>query len=212
MALVGLFFGSSNAQSEMATLLGNGKLKSWGIVVTPQVQYAEILGNRNAFVSTKAGIIFNDKWIIGASGGQTILETPRFNPDLGMLEELEMTQAGIFMEYRLFPNSLVHLSIPLNMGVLQTESDSYNAGPWGLYDEGEEYTNFYLEPGINIELNVSRFIRLQIGASYRFNDAMIAPTNSNLKINHHPMFNAGITFGIDDLPKTAKWLRKAIKR
>lgn len=213
MVLVGLFFGSSNAQSEASTLLGKGNLKSWGIVVTPQVQYAEILGNRNAFVGTKAGFVFNDKWIFGAAGGQTVLEIPRFNPDLGIYEELEITQAGIFMEYRLFPNSLVHLSFPLNMGILQTESDSYySPSPWGPYEVSEEYTNFYLEPGINVELNVSRFIRLQLGASYRFNDAMIAPINSNLKINHHPMFNAGITFGVDDLPKTAKWLKNAIKR
>ena len=129
-----------------------------------------------------------------------------------MTENLEFTQGGLYLEYRLFPHKLVHVSIPISVGVLQTESEQDNFSPWGNYEDDREYTNFYLEPGLNIELNVSKFIKFQVGASYRFNDAMIAPKsfNSNLKINHHPMFNAGITLGIDNLPKAAKQLKQAL--
>ena len=203
-------FGSAQAQTETQTLLGNGKVKSWGILVNPQVQFAEVLGESAYFAHVKAGFVFNQKWVVGAHIGQSLNQIPRFN-DLNLrTEDLEFTQGGIFIEYRLFPHKLVHVSIPINGGVLQTESEQENWGWYGTYKDVRIYTNFYFEPGLNIEVNVAHFVKFQIGASYRFNDAMIAPNNSGLKINHHPMFNAGIVIGIEDLPKTAKQVKQAI--
>jgi hypothetical protein len=210
MALLGMAFGSAQAQTETQTLLGNGKIKSWGILVNPQVQYAEVLGESAFFTQVKAGFVFNHKWVVGAHMGQSLMEIPRFNDLTLRTEDLEFTQAGIFVEYRLFPHKLVHVSLPVSGGILQTESDSDNWGPWGFDEEDQEYTNFYFEPGLNIEVNVAQFVKFQIGASYRFNDAINYPKNGNLKINHHPMFNAGIVIGIEDLPKTAKQVKQAI--
>lgn len=203
-------FGSAQAQKETQTLLGNGKVKTWGILVNPQVQYAEVLGQSVFFSNVKAGVVFNEKWVVGVNVGQSLNEVPRYNDLTMMTENLEFTQGGMYLEYRLFPHKLVHVSIPINVGLLQTESERDNFSPWGNYEDDREYTNFYLEPGLNIELNVSKFVKFQVGASYRFNDAMIAPKNSDLKINHHPMFNAGITLGIDDLPKVAKQVKQAL--
>jgi len=204
--------GSAQAQTETRTLFGNGKVKTWGVLVNSQVQYAEILGEAVFFSNVKGGFVFNEKWVVGVNVGQSLNEIPRYNDLTMMTENLEFTQGGMYLEYRLFPHKLVHLSIPLNVGLLRTESEQDNFSPWGNYEDDREYTNFYLEPGLNIELNISKFIKLQLGASYRFNDAMIASQNlnSNLKINHHPMFNAGITLGIDDLPKVAKQLKQAL--
>lgn len=212
MALIGMTLGSAQAQTETRTLFGNGKVKTWGVLVNSQVQYAEILGEAVFFSNVKGGFVFNEKWVVGVNVGQSLNEIPRYNDLTMMTENLEFTQGGMYLEYRLFPHKLVHLSIPLNVGLLRTESEQDNFSPWGNYEDDREYTNFYLEPGLNIELNVSKFIKFQLGASYRFNDAMIASQNlnSNLKINHHPMFNAGITLGIDDLPKVTKQLKQAL--
>jgi hypothetical protein len=212
LALVGMTFGSVQAQTETQTLFGNGKVKTWGILLNSQVQYAEVLGESVFFSNVKGGFVFNEKWLVGVNVGQSLHEIPRYNDLTMMTENLEFTQGGLHLEYRLFPHKLVHVSIPISVGVLQTESEQDNFSPWGNYEDDREYTNFYLEPGLNIELNVSKFIKFQVGASYRFNDAMIAPQsfNSNLKINHHPMFNAGITLGIDNLPKAAKQLKQAL--
>lgn len=212
MALVGLVFGSAQAQTETQSLLGNGRVQSWGIVVNPQVQYAEVLGASTFFANLKAGVVFNHKWVWGLHAGQSLMKIPRYNDLTMMTENLEFTQGGMYVEYRLFPHKLVHVSIPINVGVLQTESENEFNGPWGVEEMEREYTNFYLEPGLNIELNVSKFVKFQVGASYRFNDAMIAPKNSDLKINHHPMFNAGVTIGLEDLPKIAKQVKQAIKK
>lgn len=205
-------FGSAQAQTETQTLFGNGRVKTWGVLVNSQVQYAEILGESVFFSNVKGGFVFNEKWVVGVNIGQSLNEIPRYNDLTMMTENLEFTQGGLYLEYRLFPHKLVHVSIPVNVGVLQTESEQDNFSPWGSYEDSREYTNFYLEPGLNIELNVAKFIKFQVGASYRFNDAMIAPQNfnSNLKINHHPMFNAGITLGIDDLPKVAKQFKQVL--
>lgn len=212
LALVGMTFGSVQAQTETQTLFGNGKVKTWGILLNSQVQYAEVLGESVFFSNVKGGFVFNEKWVVGVNVGQSLHEIPRYNDLTMTTENLEFTQGGLYLEYRLFPHKLVHVSIPISVGVLQTESEQDNFSPWGNYEDDREYTNFYLEPGLNIELNVSKFIKFQVGASYRFNDAMIAPQsfNSNLKINHHPMFNAGITLGIDNLPKAAKQLKQAL--
>ena len=210
MALIGMVIGSAQAQAETRTLIGDGKLKSWGILVNPQVQYVEVLGEPAFFTQVKTGFIFNQNWVVGVNLGQSFNDIPRLNDFTMMTDYLEFNQGGMYLEYRLFPHKLVHVSIPINGGILQTESEQENWGCFGTYKDVRIYTNFYFESGLNIELNVAKFMKFQIGASYRFNDAMIAPKNSGFKINHHPMFNAGITIGLEDLPKAAKQVKQAI--
>jgi hypothetical protein len=209
-------FVSAQAQTENPTLIDHGKVKSWGILVNPQIQYAEVLGQPAFFSNVKAGIIFNQKWVVGLHGGQSLTEVPQYYMISKVTKYFNISQRGLYLEYRLFPHKLVNVSIPINGGILKSETMFENWGCFGPYDHVVTYTNFYLEPGLNIDLNVAKFVKFQIGASYRFNDAMISPVlispmNRGFKINHHPMFNAGIIFAIEDMPNTAKQIRRAIK-
>ena len=121
LALVGITFGSVQAQTETQTLFGNGKVKTWGILLNSQVQYAEVLGKSVFFSNVKGGFVFNEKWVVGVNVGQSLHEIPRYNDLTMMTENLEFTQGGLYLEYRLFPHKLVHVSIPISVGVLQTE-------------------------------------------------------------------------------------------
>lgn len=198
----------SYAQQESRTLMN--KVNKWGLLLNSNVQYAEVLGEHTVFSSLKAGVVFNNSWIFGLHGGASLMEIPRRMDPINNAEFLEFSQGGLYVEYRIMPHRLVHLSIPINVGVLHSESEFHQYGPWGPYGEDNEYVNFYLEPGINLEVNISQYLKFQIGGSYRFNDAMFAPSNSDLKIPHLPMLNAGITIGIDDIPSTYKKVKKQI--
>lgn len=201
---------SIQAQNEPKTLMNH--VKSWGVVASPQLQYANFFGGQTLFASAKAGFILNNRWILGVHGGSSLIDVPSPNALVGPNAQLDFKQGGIYLEYRLAPSKLVHLTFPINFGVLHTEKDNDGYGPWGPYDNDIDYTNVYFEPGVNAEINVSRFIALHVGASYRWNDAMITPTYSDLKIPHHLLINAGLTIGINDVPKTYRNIKAALKK
>ena len=81
---------------------------------------------------------------------------------------------GFLLEPIIWSNKLVHFTFPVSMGagwlgyVKDWENDWES--DWH-YDQGDLYDHdvfWYIEPGINIELNVARFFRIGAGISKRF--------------------------------------------
>jgi hypothetical protein len=71
----------------------------------------------------------------------------------------------------------------LHFRFLSAEADYYEPYDWDSY--------FVVEPGVEVELNVVKFLRVAFGASYRF--------TSNLHISEVPKdmmngFNGNVTF------------------
>lgn len=89
---------------------------------------------------------------------------------------------GIMFEPILFPKSPVHLSFPLMLGVggagYSTYSDSYEYDNNYYYDEHTLEYNYeensdgdaflVLKPGVELELNVVKFMRVGLGVHYRY--------------------------------------------
>lgn len=83
---------------------------------------------------------------------------------------------GFLIQYTLFPKSPVHVTFPLQIGggYLGYLSDNgykleNGHGYWSSNSEILDYdVFFYLEPGIQAEFNLLKFMRLAIGASYRY--------------------------------------------
>lgn len=74
---------------------------------------------------------------------------------------------GIYLEAIIFPRSPVHLSFPVLLGAGGVSFVSHNDVEWDS-NYIEDYDAFLIvEPGVDIELNLTRFMRLGIGATYR---------------------------------------------
>lgn len=94
---------------------------------------------------------------------------------------------GFLIEPILFPKFPVHVSFPILLGAGGiARSILIN------YEYPYEYTEFYIEdaeafliaePGVEIELNVTRWMRLGLGASYRFTTAIEPTTYDNNPLN-----------------------------
>ena len=72
------------------------------------------------------------------------------------------------MEYILFSNQKIHFTIPVVVGaagiyIYEDDGDFFSSN----FDEIENTAAFVFEPGVNIEFNLFKFFRIDLGASYR---------------------------------------------
>ena len=173
-----------HAQTEPKTLINGNNLKSWGLFVSPQLQSTQILGEQTLLAQMRVGLILNHKWIIGASVGHSVFNTAPVIANVPLTQEgMSFQHAGGFLSYSLFHDKAVHLNFPIDFGVVETEVENQYFSPWGGGQDDFEYVNFFLEPGMNVEVNLNSYIKLYGGASYRFNDATIFPQNPGWKLN-----------------------------
>ncbi len=75
--------------------------------------------------------------------------------------------AGLYLEPILFGKSPVHLSFPVLLGAGGVSFVTHNDVDWDS-NFVEDYDAFLIiEPGVDIELNLTRFMRVGFGATYR---------------------------------------------
>lgn len=78
---------------------------------------------------------------------------------------------GFNIEPILFSNKVVHVTFPISTGagwmgyLIDWEQVDYEYEERDLVDHD---VFWYVEPGVSLELNVTRFFRVNLGASYRF--------------------------------------------
>lgn len=128
-------------QQDTQTLI-EGKLRKSVLIAFPEVKFSSIDGRFANFVGLRAGILLNDKFLIGFGGyGLTNVQTL---PAMGY--------GGLVLEYSPKSQSLVNLSV----GGL--------VGGGGVYS-----TSFFVaEPEARLRVNVTRWFRLGFGGGYRF--------------------------------------------
>lgn len=118
------------------------------------------------FMYGRASMVINHTWAIGA-GGCGIVNDPipeYFEDEPGFLK-LRMYYGGWIPEFIPWSKNVLHLSIPVLIGAGKVEYK----GDYRDSKTGEDSdTYFIVEPEINLEWNITRFWRLDLGASYRF--------------------------------------------
>jgi hypothetical protein len=172
-----------------------------GIEVTelwvPEVKINSIDGNIGSLVGFYGGALFNRSILLGISGGVN-LTNPRVN----------YGYFGVIGQYIYKPGSLVHLSGQLLLASGTTKD--YEDPKSSLFDNFWNISgaNFYIiEPGINLEINLSRKITFVTGISYRYVTGL-DETNENVSITHISNIglsginiNVGLKFGKERKPK-----------
>jgi hypothetical protein len=183
MALLAVTIGAS-AQNEgeyqdIQTLMGgNESVGGYGAI---SMQYTE-LDNRDAFVfGARGGVLIGHMVTLGL-GGSGFFNDMHYDATSGLDLSLAGGYGGFFFEPILFPKFPVHVAFPVLIGaggvaVVSTNSssdwnDNYNSEASDAY--------MVVEPGVEIELNVTRFFRFCIGGNYRY--------TSNVNIED-PMFD-----------------------
>lgn len=192
---------SAQAQSETQTLLGKGSIKSWGLMISPTFQTASIYGETALFSQMKVGAVLNGNWTIGAFSGVTPLEIypAGLQNQFALPTDFRLYTGGGFVEYRVQPTKLLHLAFPLAVGGILNDMDDrdWNGG-FERDDDGEDY-RLFVEPGLNLELNLHKFARLYAGLSYRFHGNSLYSAGPVVPATgDYLLVNAGLKLGIFD--------------
>lgn len=131
---------------------------------------AMVLGGRGAWIA-------NHHFSLGLAGrgffnnfGSNEYYEPNYDPNYDANYSLSGGYGGIFFEPIIFPMSSVHVSFPILIGAGGVATTPMS---WDYYYNTDYYyynTNAYfvLEPGVDIEFNITKFFRIALGGSYRY--------------------------------------------
>jgi hypothetical protein len=157
-----LFIMSVTATAQEQTLIA-GEVAHGGFG-GPVMKITTFRDEVGIMVGGRGGWIINHVLALGAGGyGLTNnIEAPILD------YYLNVGYGGPVMEYIILSDRLVHASVNLLIGA---GGVSYREDYWDIDEHGifiEEDAFFVMEPGLDLELNVTNFFRVNAGISYRY--------------------------------------------
>lgn len=152
---------------KMKTLAGSsGRVTGFGAL---ELRVTEIKNDLALMPGVSGGLIFDHNFILGL-GGYGLATEIGFT---GLLPNdrlyLYGGYGGLILGGIIAPNEVIHINIPVLIGAggaYISENgfdDDFNEND---FDESSAF--FVVEPGIELEINVTNFFRIGIGGSYRW--------------------------------------------
>jgi hypothetical protein len=201
------------AQDSTRTLFHLSMPKYFGLYLAPEFQYGQLKGQFTSFGGGSAMLLFNKKFAIGLTMQQNLYRS--FSPAGISPLVLHGGFGGLKLEYTCNPDAVVHLSFPLVIGMGMATVDSANYTAWRnndttSYRQNHQFEDrrgrnrneyFMLQPGVQVEANLFKYLKLFAGANYRFAFATYNTNNSPL-ISQSTLqglsMNVGLKFGLFD--------------
>ncbi len=121
-------------------------------------------GDFGILTGGRGGWIINHTFVIGGGGYNTLwdIKTGRQTAD-GVPLYLEMGYGGLEITYIHTSDRLIHYTVNTLLGAGHARLEEHN--PQIEYASDRFYV---IEPGVNMEINVYRWVRICVGATYRF--------------------------------------------
>ncbi|MFO7657640.1 MAG: hypothetical protein R6W78_11280 [Bacteroidales bacterium] len=189
------------SQTGQKYLIGEDKEIEWSVFIAPEAKYSWLFDVGTVYGGLKGGILYDHRFTLGLSAGafltEALAEAPGSEGYMTWLNQV-MGYGGLYFDYNTSFNSPIQLSFPTVVGgggILLLEKKEPNAA--GITDERlvEGGVFFVLEPAINLELNVTKTIKIGMGAGYRFIFKSELERFSDKDLSA-PSFNLTFKFGI----------------
>ena len=162
---------------EMKTLLGGNDKLTHGGYMGFSVLGTKMNDDDALLVGGRLAWVINHKFALGFAGyGLTNNITVQTTGTSSDISEFGMGYGGMLFEPIIGAKHPIHVSFPVIIG----------AGGAGFFDNGVRYYDadnqvwesnrnegdafFVIEPGIDVELNLIKYLRFAVGASYRYID------------------------------------------
>ncbi len=157
-----------NNNEEIKTIFKSGSHSNGGYGGL-MVNYSEI-GNRDALlVGAKGGWVINHSFTLGL-GGYGFMTEPLYDPLLSDRYEFAGGYGGLLLEPIIGGKQPVHVSFPVIIGaggIAYNKHYSYDENVnTEIYEDSDAF--FVVEPGIEIEFNIVKFMRFALAGSYRY--------------------------------------------
>lgn len=162
-----------DTSSSMRTLFKPQKLKSFGLSLQSQVLFGKGGPERGMGVQ----VHLNNKLSLGIASFNS---NPRNDDPNRYADEPRRRFNALTMEITPMANKVFHLSFPLAIGRIQEEAplSNYPAYPGTVYQPNpyrqadDRFMNgphaLGVQPGINLEVNLFKYVKVFGGANYRF--------------------------------------------
>jgi hypothetical protein len=208
-------------------------IKYLGLSVGSEFQYGSLAGEFTPMAGVSGTLHINKKWGIGLAGYSTVNNFTPTALNTNSLLNLNVMYGGLKLEYTPNPNAPIHVSFPLLIGGGSARVDSANNyrnyyGGYGGRDRDRNGsreingrgTDFWvIQPGINIEANIIRFLKIYAGASYRLTPSVntevttVLPTPTANQLSGLNV-SAGVKVGLFDyqLHRERKVKKEGFKR
>jgi hypothetical protein len=158
--------------------LFQGKINSFGLSVSPTFQF----GPMGPQAGMSLALHLNNKWEIGGSFTRSLRGN---RDDFATAPQLGQQFHALSIAYTVNANKLIHLSFPLLIGAITTQNqvapigimdpntqpNPIIGGHGGIRDGGMLWggpKSLGIQPGVQLELNVLKHLRVFTGANYRF--------------------------------------------
>jgi hypothetical protein len=188
---------AQHAQTE--TLFSNKGNKKTKIAAygAPAAKFTSIDGNFGLLTGGYAGVLFNSKIMLGAGAYSLVnnIEMPGVNTN-GNKEYLNLWYTGFVAEYIHNSNKLIHWTAGTLIGgggTSRREKRDFFSDDHDRYHDGSGF--FVIEPFANLEVNIIKNLRLDVGASYRLiaGSGTTGITDSKLS---NPAVHIGLKAGV----------------
>ncbi len=174
-----IFAQETTGNDEIQTLFNKPDHKvSHGGYAAFTIGYTQISGENVLTLGGRAGWLIDHHVTLGLTGTALAnsIYIDKINQDQGMY--LVGGYGGFFVEPIIAPRFPVHVSFPVTFGggwVGYNENTWWDED-WNNWDNDYDYEDYFydsdafflIEPGVEIELNVVKCLRVSFGATYRF--------------------------------------------
>ncbi len=181
-------------KSEYRQLIGQNRDISHGGYGALSFSYGKLDGKDAFMAGARIGWIIDHNYALGFAGVGFVNDI--YSPATHHTPERNIAggYGGLFFEPIIAPFAPVHFAFPVIIGVGGLAHVNYSNWHYDDYAEPEVYDAdvfFVLEPGIEIEANIVRFMRIALGVSYRYTSRVRLPETQGNVLHG---LNGGITF------------------
>lgn len=161
----------SNDPDEVKSLLNkNNDITGFGGL---DVKVGDFNEERSMFTGAYGGVIINRHYILGVAGYGLVTSNTFTGivPGTDSPKELDIYggYGGLMIGGIIAPKSIVHVSIPIILGVgnVYVSDENFFNNTIDTDFTIDQSTFFVIEPGFAIEANITPSFRISLGASYR---------------------------------------------
>lgn len=157
---------------KIKSLLGKGNdLNGFGAL---DVKVGDFKGERALMMGAYGGLIINRRYLLGLAGYGlgTNIEFDGNIPGETEIKPLNLHggYGGVLIGVTIAPKELIHISMPiiLGAGALEvSDKDFFVNNPADSEFTVEDSAFFIVEPGLELEFNITKYFRFGVGATYR---------------------------------------------
>ena len=208
---IGLYTQAQEEEQDFKTIFSSDY--SSGGYGAPELKLGNVNNNMSLLMGGRGGWIIGHRFVVGGAG-YGLTTSNNFNYTEPLIDEsgnmvdstrnlrLDMGYGGLMLEFIALPKKAVHLSFPIIIGAggtsvgaeIAQSTSQIDPVEFNTYDFVESSAFFVVEPGVFLEMNMTKFFRLDVGATYRF----ISGTNL-VRVNNNDLsdltFSLALKFG-----------------